>query len=55
MHNLIWPKHKMDGEKDRFYFGSTLLATARGPKKLLNTTDKLVKSIGKLARHKLQC
>ena len=33
----------MDGKKDRFYFGSTLLATARGPKRLLKTIDKLVK------------
>ena len=42
MHNLIWPNSKkisrqMDGEKNRFYFGSTFLATARGPEKLLKT------------------
>ena len=45
----------MDGEKDRFYFGITLLATVRAPKRLLKSIDKIVKSIGKLARHKLQC
>ena len=60
MRNFIWPNSKeisrqMDEEKDRFYFGSTLLAFARGSKRLLKTIDKLVESIGKLARHKLQC
>ena len=60
MHNFICPNSKniskqMDGEKYRFYFGSTFLAPTRGLKRLLKTIDKLVKSIGKLARHKLQC
>ena len=45
----------MDGEKDRFYVGITLLATVRAPKRLLKSIDKIVKSIEKLARHKLQC